>query len=175
MMRSLLEKLGKISIIMLLLFSGCKKSEEEKVSGIVTTILPSDVEGTDSIMIVSCGADTLFAIATGGNMEFLNDTLISGSQGSKAYLLQIADYFQNDQILYIVYDPRTKNIKQSERLYLPYIGYDISRYNALDSITFTADSIRLSAKSGENSHAVTLALQPLILGEGGIINFYEYH
>ena len=174
MMMRLLEKLSKISIILLLLFFGCNKNEEKKINGIVTTILPSDIEGTDSVMIVSYEADTLFAIATGGNMEFLNDTVISKYHGGKAHLFQLADYFQNDQILYVLYDPETKEIMQSERLYLPYIGLDITRYSALDSITVTADSIKLSAKTGE-IHEVTLALQPLTLGEGRIINFYEYH
>lgn len=131
----------------------------------------SDMEGVDSLMIVTANGMELFRIAEGGDVEILSDSVLKTDTGYVG-ILTLADYFQNDQIFYILYNPGNSALFQSERLYLPYLGMEISEYNQLDSITMTGDSLHVMSREHPEIN-ISLSLDTLTCNETRIINYYE--
>lgn len=131
----------------------------------------TDIEGVDSLTILSANGSELFKIAEGGNVEILADTVVQMGT-SNIGIITLADYFQDNQIFYVIYKPINTTLLQSSRLYLPYIGLDISQYKQLDSITLDGDSLLIKSRTKPEVN-LSLALDTLVCNREGIINFYE--
>lgn len=147
---------------------------DEKVDSIIFEIVgtKSNVDGVDSLTILSANGNVLFKIAEGGNLELLADTVMKVGE-SNFGIITLADYFQENQIFYVIYNPNDSVSLQSSRLYLPYIGLDITQYKQLDSITFAGDSLLIRSYSRPEI-SLSLALDTLICNRDSIINYYEF-
>lgn len=147
---------------------------EEKTDSIIFKIsgVKNHIDGVDSLTIISANGNELFKIAEGGNLEFLTDTVVKKGP-TNVGIITLADYFQDNQIFYVIYNPIDSVLLQSARLYLPYVGLDIKQYRQLNSITFAGDSLLIKShiKSDIN---LSLALDTLICNRDGIINYYEF-
>lgn len=147
---------------------------EEKIDSIIFKIsgVKNYIDGVDSLTIISANGNELFKLAEGGNIELLTDTVVKKGT-TNIGIITFADYFQDDQIFYVIYNPIDSVLLQSARLYLPYIGLDIKQYKQLDSITIAGDSLLIKShiKSDIN---LSLALDTLICNRDGIINYYEF-
>lgn len=150
------------------------KTNEDKVDSIIFDIVgvKSHFDGVDSLTILSANGNELFKIAEGGNLELLNDTVIKMGE-TNIGIITLADYFQDNQIFYVIYNPIDSVSLQSSRLYLPYVGLDITQYNQLDSITFAGDSLLIKSYSRPEIN-LSLALDTLVCNRDGIINYYEF-
>lgn len=140
--------------------------------GFNTITIESDIENIDSVMIIRTNESELFKIALGGNVELLSDTIIKAG-GVDVGVLTLADYFQNDQIFYVLYDSKDLALYQSEKLYLPLIEMEIRDYNLLDSITISGDSIMIMSRERPKI-CTSLCIDTLQCDTNGIINFYEF-
>lgn len=147
---------------------------EEKSAPINFTItgVKNFKDGLDSITIISVNGKGLFKIADGGNIELLTDTVVTIGKTDLG-IITLADYFQDNQIFYVIYNPTDSVSLQSERLYLPYIGMDITQYKQLDSITLVGDSLSVKSHTRPEIN-LSLALDTLICNSDGIINYYEF-
>lgn len=132
----------------------------------------ADIDGVDSLTILSANGNELFKIAKGGNVEILADTVVK-MDATNIGIITLADYFQDNQIFYIIYNPLDSALLQSSRLYLPYIGLDITQYKQLDSITFDGDSLLIKSYTKPEVN-LSLALDTLVCNGDGIMNFYEF-
>lgn len=128
--------------------------------------------GIDSLTIISANGNELFKIAEGGNLEFLADTVVK-MDSDNIGIITLADYFQENQIFYVIYNPDDSALLQSARLYLPYIGMNVTQYKQLDSITLVGDSLSVKSQTRPEIH-LSLALDTLICNSDGIINYYEF-
>lgn len=147
---------------------------EENIDSIIFKIsgVKNYIDGVDSLTIISANGNELFKLAEGGNLELLADTVVKKGS-TNIGIITFADYFQNDQIFYVIYNPIDSVLLQSSRLYLPYVGLDITQYKQLNSITIAGDSLLIKShiKSDIN---LSLALDTLICNRDGIINYYEF-
>ena len=132
----------------------------------------ADIDGVDSLTILSANGNELFRIAKGGNVEILADTVVK-MDATNIGIITFADYFQDNQIFYIIYNPLDSLLLQSSKLYLPYIGLDITQYKQLDSITLDVDSLLIKSHTKPEVN-ISLALDTLVCNREGIINFYEF-
>ena len=137
-----------------------------------TTVITSEIVGIDSLMSVKADDIDLFKIALGGNTELLSDTVIRIGDGN-INLIILADYFQDDQVFYVLFNPSDSTTSQTEKLYLPYMGLDISDYKQLDSFLIAGDSLYVSSKSCAEPHCA-LRLDTIQCNENGILNYYEF-
>lgn len=128
-------------------------------------------DGPDSLTIISANSKELFKIAEGGNLQYLTDTVVK-MDGSNIGIITLADYFQDNQIFYVLYNPIDSVSLQSARLYLPYVGLNISQYNQLNSLTISGDSLLIKSTLRKDIN-LTLPLDTLVCNKEGIINFYE--
>lgn len=148
-------------------------SEQEDESIIFEiTWTKADIDGVDSLTILSANGNELFRIAKGGNVEILADTVVK-MDATNIGIITFADYFQDNQIFYIIYNPLDTVLLRSSRLYLPYIGLDITQYKQLDSITFDGDSLLIKSHTKPEVN-LSLALDTLVCNREGIMNFYEF-
>lgn len=129
-------------------------------------------EGVDSLTVLSVNGNELFKIADGGNIELLTDTVVT-IEKTDLGIITLADYFQDNQIFYVIYNSTDSVSLQSERLYLPYIGMDITQYKQLDSITLNGDSLLIKSLTRPEI-ALSLALDTLNYNNDCIINYYEF-
>lgn len=177
-----------ISIFLSLLITGCNSGRQKPVckdiatpateavedSAIVfkTYSISSDIEGADSLTILTANGNELFRIAEGGNVEILTDTVVKTETGNIG-IITLADYFQDNQIFYVLFNPLDSVLLQSGKIYLPYIGMEISQYDKLDSISLVGDSLLIKSRKQPEIN-LTLALDTLICNSDGIINYYEF-
>lgn len=151
-----------------------EESKVETIDPIVFEIsgLKNYANGIDSLTILSANGNELFKIAEGGNLEFLTDTVVK-RDATNIGIITLADYFQENQIFYVIYNPNDSVLLQSTRLYLPYIGMDMTQYKQLDSITLVGDSLYVKSHTRLEIN-LSLALDTLICNGDGIINYYEF-
>lgn len=147
---------------------------EEKIDTIIfkTTALKNFLDSVDSLTIISANGKELFKLAEGGTLELLTDTVVKKST-TNIGIITIADYFQDNQIFYVIYNPIDSALLQSARLYLPYIGLDITQYKQLDSITLVGDSLLIKSHTNPEVN-LSLALDTLVCNRDGIINYYDF-
>lgn len=146
----------------------------ETVDSIVLAIsgISNFTNGVDSLTIISANGNELFKIAEGGDLELLADTVVK-MDAVNIGIVTLADYFQENQIFYVIYNPNDSVLLQSTRLYLPYIGMDVTQYKQLDSITLVGDSLSVKSHTRPEIN-LSLALDTLICNSDGIINYYEF-
>jgi len=165
-----------IFIFLIIVVSSCitdtRKTASDKTCVINTVVITSDIDGIDSLMVVKADSINLFNIALGGNTEILSDTVIS-IDNNNINLITLADYFQDNQIFFVLFNPSDYTTYQTEKLYLPYIGMDISEYNQLDSISISEDSLFIASTNRPGIRR-SLLLDSIQCNENGIINFYEF-
>lgn len=147
---------------------------EQKDDSIIFEITGTkvDIDGVDSLTILSANGNELFRIAEGGNVEILADTVVK-MDATNIGIITLADYFQDNQIFYIIYNPSDSVLLQSSRLYLPYIGLNITQYKQLDSITFVGDSLSIKSHTKPEVN-LSLPVDTLVCNGDGIMNFYEF-
>lgn len=151
--------------------SSAEKSQEYALD-IEPHIEECGIEGIDSVMVIRSNGKDLFRIALGGNIELICDTIMN-FDNKKVGLLTLADYFQDNQIFYVLYYLHDSISYQSDRLYLPYLGMQLSDYNQLTVTTISKDSIFLFSRK-EPTTTISLSIDPLQCDENGIINYYEF-
>lgn len=175
-----------LSVFMTACNSGSKGTQDESIIDTIDEIIEqeddsiifeisgtnTDIDGVDSLTILSANGNELFKIAEGGNVEILADTVVQMGT-SNIGIITLADYFQDNQIFYVIYNPINTTLLQSSRLYLPYIGLDIAQYKQLDSITLDGDYLLIKSQTKPEVH-LSLALDTLACNREGIINFYEF-
>lgn len=147
---------------------------------IVTTTVPvTSPEGVDSVMQVGVhGPDgtvrTLFAIALGGDAELLAVSSAVGAAGPVS-VISMADYFQDPQVWYVVYDAGADSLTMTARLDLAPLGITTAEHRALTVDSVGADSVHLSALvPGDKARKLTLPVLPIKTDNNKIINYYEY-
>lgn len=134
----------------------------------------TDVIGVDSLQsyYMKDSADVLermFTIAKGGNIECLADSFaVIG--GSKFVIFTVADYSQEDQIYYILFNSTVDSLYQSERINLATAGISISDYKSLRIDSLTDDSIYISSPVAD----ISVESIKLDCDTARIINYYEY-
>lgn len=148
-----------------------EKSQDDTL-GIKSYIEECNIEGIDSVMIIRSNGKDLFRIALGGNVELICDTIMK-FDNKKVGLLTLADYFQDNQIFYVLYYPHDSISYQSDRLYLPYLAMQLSDYNQLAVTSISKDSIFLFSRK-EPTTTISLSIDSLQCDENGIINYYEF-
>ncbi len=165
-----------IFIFSIIFVSSCisdtKTTPVHKTCVINTAVITSDIDGIDSLMVVKADNTDLFKIALGGNTELLSDTVIC-IDNNNINLITLADYFQDNQIFYVLFNPSDYTTYQTEKLYLPYVEMEISEYNQLDSISMTSDSLYMTSKKCPEV-CCSLRLDSIQCDENGILNFYEF-
>lgn len=161
------------TIITLLLLSACSNQDtNERLQKITVS---SGIFGVDSLLLVKWGlskqesSELLFCIACGGDLEYLADTIIHKDSDGDFVVVSIADYFQEHQLFYIVYDVQNNQLKQSKRIYLP--NWDISLFSEIQIADVTTDSLFLKISGGMMK---TENLEPLVYDQHKIINYYEF-
>lgn len=159
--------------IVLLLLSAC--SNPDTNWSIQKVTIASDIPDVDSLLQVKWGingqesSQLLFYIACGGDLEYLADTIVYKDNVGDFAIISIADYFQEDQLFYIVYDIRNHHLKQSKRIYLP--NWDISAFSEIQIVGVTTDSLFLKTSAGIMKSE---KLEPLVYNQYKIINYYEF-
>ena len=160
--------------IISLFFTACSTTPQNEYT-VNTSIDDSPVEGVDSVMTISLndhnGSRELYKIAMGGNLDYLSDTVIYNTQLCGA-IICLADYFQDDQVMFTVSDLNSDAQFVSERLRLPVLGLDMSQYRNLTVVSVTRDSISVADKVSEMS--TTVALSQMSCGVDYILNYYEF-
>lgn len=133
------------------------------------------IAGVDSLEVFAVydGNDSrakrLFAIAKGGNIECVDDSVIY--VGEKAVgLFAIADYSQEDQMFYLLFFPGSGNIRQSGRINLRWIGKTMADYDRLVLDSISPDSLYVSI-AGKR---LSVEMSELDCDSSRIINYYEY-
>lgn len=161
------------TIIALLLLSAC--SDKDTNGRLQKITIASDISSVDSLLQVKWelnergSSQLLFYIACGGNLEYLTDTIIQKASDSDFAVISIADYFQEHQLFYIIYDRQNNQLKQSKRIYLP--NWDISAFSEIQTTDVTTDSLSLKTSAGIKK---TEKLEPLVYDQHKIINYYEF-
>lgn len=159
--------------IVLLLLSAC--SNQGTNGRLKKETIASGMDGVDSLLQVNWKLNEeetfqpLFYIACGGDLEYLTDTLIHNDLGGDFAVISIADYFQEHQLFYIVYDIRNNQLKQSKRIYIP--NWGIFAFSEIQINNVTMDSLFLKTSTGMTK---TVKLEPLVYNQHGIINYYEF-
>lgn len=161
-----------IMTLAVLVTAGC--SETGKVSGlggVVTSVTMSEVEGVDSFMRIAVrvpGEDSacVVRIAMGGDMELLADTLI----GDSSVVLTLADYFENDRVLWLAKGSGSDTLLVSPRFDLTSIGLEITEYRELRPLGVYGGTLTLS----RGTDTICLAMNPVVTDSAGVINYYEY-
>lgn len=163
-------------IFLMTIVSGCisdtKTTAPRGNCVINTNVITSGTDGVDSLMTVKADDIDLFKIALGGNTELLSDTVIR-MDGEDINVITLADYFQDDQIFYILFNPSDHATYQTEKVYLPYLGLDISRYKRLDSFLITGDSLYVSSENCPEARCA-LRLDSIQCNDDGILNYNEF-
>lgn len=161
------------TIIALLLLSAC--SDKDTNGRLQKITIASDISSVDSLLQVKWelnergSSQLLFYIACGGNLEYLTDTIIQKASDSDFAVISIADYFQEHQLFYIIYDRQNNQLKQSKRIYLP--NWDISAFSEIQITDVTTDSLSLKTSAGIKK---TEKLESLVYDQHKIINYYEF-
>lgn len=185
-------------LLIVTIFYGCGNSASIKENGKVSNDFIGNEEITDSVSAISipaievrktacdiADADSiesffytdgnseklLFRVVSGGNIVWLNDTIIN-LNNAKYALFTIADYGQEDQIYYLIYDIADEQIKQSERINLPSFGLNISSYRQISPVSVDPDSIRIMISDAETIFPIGLTHLDCVSAQ--IINYYEY-
>lgn len=159
--------------IILLLLSAC--SNQDTNWSIQKVTVASDIPDMDSLLQVKWGrngqesSQLLFNIACGGDLEYLADTIVYKDNVGDFAVISIADYFQENQMFYIVYDIRNNQLKQSKRIYLP--NWDISAFSEIHIMGVTTDSLFLKTSEGIMKSE---KLEPLVYNQDKVINYYEF-
>lgn len=161
-----------IMALAMLVTVGC--SETGKVSGpggVVTSVTMSEVEGVDSFMRIAIripGDDSasVVRIAMGGDMELLADTLI----GDSSVILTLADYFENDRVLWMAKYSGSDTLLVSPRFDLTSVGLEITEYRELRPLGVYGGTLTLS----RGTDTIGLAMNPVVTDSAGVINYYEY-
>ena len=135
--------------------------------------IKADIEKVDSLIVVALcdnsGDKILFKIAQGGNVECIADTIeIIGDVCIARFTL--ADYSQEDQIFYLLYNIVDENFIQSERINLALFGKTIMDYASLKINHISPDSIYITSIGG----TCAVGLQSIDCDTNKIINYYEY-
>lgn len=161
------------TIIALLLLSACSNKDTNWRLQKIT--IASDISDVDSLLQVKWKLNErepsqwLFDIARGGNLEYLTDTIIQKASDGDFAVISIADYFQEHQLFYIIYDIQNNQLKQSKRIYLP--NWDISAFSEIQITDVTKDSLYIKTSAGMKK---TEKLDPLVYDQHKIINYYEF-
>lgn len=159
-----------IPICLVILLGGC-----EHHSKVIVTLKESYIPQADSLVyvdwIASTSTDTLnlFKIAYGGNLEILSETQITNPQSGKFHIFAIADYFQENQLFYIVFDTHSHQLYATARIYLP--NWGLTDFKELSVVAANSTSIDLKL---ETDSLRSVYLTPLRYDENKIINYYEY-
>lgn len=165
-------KVTSISFL-LILFMSCNPAHREDSEVIITKVIPcNNIEGTDSLLVVTTEGKDLFKIAMGGNVELLRDTLVN-INGEETVIFTLADYFQDNQIFYVIYNRYNSMLWQTDKMYLPYIGLDIGQYDQVNYQDLTKDSLYMNVEH-RPTDIISLAIDTLQVNEEGIINYYEF-
>lgn len=161
------------TIIALLLLSAC--SNKDTNLGLQKTTIASDISNVDSLLQVKWGINErepsklLFYIACGGDLEYLSDTIIHKASDGDFAVISIADYFQEHQLFYIIYDIKNNQLKQSKRIYLP--NWDVSAFSEIQIRDVTRGFLSLKTSKGIMKSE---KLEPLVYNQHKIINYYEF-
>lgn len=161
------------TVIVLLLLSAC--SNKDTNWGLQKTTIASGISDVDSLLQVKWGVNDrkpsqlLFNIACGGNLEYLTDTIIHKAADEDFAIISIADYFQEHQLFYIIYDIQNNQLKQSRRIYLP--NWDISAFSKIQITDVTTDFLYLKTSAGIMKSE---KLEPMVYDQHKIINYYEF-
>lgn len=159
-----------IPLCLVILLGGC-----EHPSKVIVSLKESHIPQADSLVYVDwiAGASTdtlnLFKIAYGGNLEILSEALMKNPESGETHIFAIADYFQENQLFYIVFDTYNKQLYETGRIYLP--NWDLTDFKELSVVAVHATSIDLKLKTGPLQ---SVPLIPLRYDENKIINYYEY-
>lgn len=160
------------TLISLFLFGAC--SNQDTNGRLQKMTIASDISGVDSLLQINWRlteekiSQPLFYVACGGDLEYLTDTLIHKESEGDFAVISIADYFQEHQLFYVVYDIRNDQLKQSRRIYLP--NWGISAFSEVRITDVTTDSLSLKTSTGMMK---TEKLEPLVYNQHRIINYYE--
>lgn len=160
-------------IFALLLLSAC--SNQDTDGRLLKITVASGISGMDSLLQVKWRigrqepSELLFYIACGGDLEYLTDTIIHKDPDGDFTVISVADYFQEHQLFYVVYDIHTNQLKQSRRIYLP--NWGISSFSEIQITDVTTDSLFLKTSAGIMK---TEKLDPLVYDQHKIINYYEF-
>lgn len=159
-------------IVALLLLSAC--SNQDTNGRLKKVTIASGISGVNSLLQVKWEHNRqelseLFNIACGGDLEYLSDTVIHKKYDGDFAVISIADYFQEHQLFYIVYDIRNKQLKQSKRIYLP--NWDISAFSEIQITDVIMDTLYLKTSAGVMKME---KLEPLVYDQHKIINYYEF-
>ncbi len=147
----------------------------ESILSIDKKTIKVQIDGVDSLLVItlhdndSTTNKNLFNIAKGGNIECINDTIVN-IRNQWIAQFTLADYSQENQIFYILYNCDMDTLLQSGRINLPYFGKSIDGYKSLILDGITADSIHISSSD------IDFAIESLSLDcdSDKIINYYEY-
>lgn len=156
-------------------------SQQDSISNVVYSPLTYivkdsvavDITGVDSLIMYSLFRNnemkSLFSVAKGGNIVCLSDSILCLDNQDMA-MFTFADYSQEDQILYILFNCDKQKFIQSGRINLPYLGKGIDDAKSLCIDSITVDSIYISSKG------IDFATEVLSLDcdSNRIINYYEY-
>lgn len=161
------------AIFILLLLNAC--SSQDTYWRLQKTIIASDTPGVDSLLQIEWGrngqesSSLLFYIACGGDLEYLTDTIIHKDSEESFAIISIGDYFQEQQLFYIVYDIQNNQLKQSKRIYLP--NWELSDFSEVQIANVSSDSLFLKTSMGMIKPE---KLEPLVYNQHKIINYYEF-
>lgn len=157
-------------LLSIILLAGCIGK-----GSVVISVRKSFIDPVDSLMYVDFltgnSPDTihLFKIAQGGNLELIAQTVVCNQRKEENHVFAIADYFQENQLFYIVFNPQTGSLWESPRLYLPQWGLTDFEDITVTNLTEKTLAIRL-----KNGSIQTVPLKPLYYDRHKIINNYEY-
>lgn len=160
-----------IHIIVLALLVGCSQSTMTVIVSEECSSNPK-VDKFDRIDLVSA-TDTisLFRIAQEGNLEYLGDTLLVDSLGKMSHVITIADFFQESQLFYVVYDNQTGKLYETERIYLPKWGVEC--FDSVNAVLYSDSLLFIQIKKNGDS-ILPQKLYPIKYNEDKVINYYEY-
>ena len=109
-------------IFALLLLSAC--SNQDTDGRLLKITVASGISGVDSLLQVKWRigrqepSELLFYIACGGDLEYLTDTIIHKDPDGDFTVISVADYFQEHQLFYVVYDIHTNQLKQLSLIHI---------------------------------------------------------
>lgn len=163
--------------VMTSIFYGCQNptSANRRVDEfrIIHDTIKADIDGADSLIVVALSENNedkiLFKIAQGGNVECIADT-IEIINGVCIARFTLADYSQEDQIFYLLYNIVDENFIQSERINLALFGKTMLDYASLKIDHISPDSIYITSIGG----TWAVGLQSIDCDTNKIINYYEY-
>lgn len=137
-----------VSLLIASIFYGCNNSVsikescdasndsviiEDSTDSVNTILVPTiglkkagrNITDADSLETFFCTdgkcEKPLFSIVSGGNIVCMNDSMLD-IDNAKYALFTIADYGQEDQIYYVLYNIADERMIQSERINLPFLG-----------------------------------------------------